>query len=124
MALGAGGLLAYQNGVEVNFKERTYRMITAFGPQGFGAWEPLPTIKCVSIFKANLVSSTYGRSNASITTKQTVIQVNLATEKNKRIRLFETEKIEEAFIFAKAIGQKLELNIWDATKREGKWLDR
>lgn len=123
MALGAGGLLAYQSGIEVNFKERSYRLITAIGPKGFGSWEPLPSIKCVSVFKTELVSSTYGRSNASITTKQTVIQVNLATEQNKRIRLFETEDRAEAFVVAKEVAQQLELNIWDATEREGKWLD-
>ncbi|MDB4655874.1 hypothetical protein OAE48_03405 [Flavobacteriales bacterium] len=97
-------------------------MITAMGTQGVGSWEPLSEIKCVSIFKINLVSSTYGRSNASITTRQTVIQVNLATEQNKRIRLFETEEIEEAIVFAKNVAQKLDLNIWDALGKEGKWL--
>ena len=38
MALGAGGLIAYQSGIEVNFKDKTYRMITAMGTQGFGSW--------------------------------------------------------------------------------------
>lgn len=122
MGVGAIGLLAYQDGIEVNFKERTYRMITAFGPQGFGSWEPLPPIKCVSVFKTKLVSTTYGRSNASVTSTQEVIQVNLATERNKRIRLFETEDKEEAFRFAKEVSQKLELRIWDATDRDGKWI--
>lgn len=124
LAVGAIGLIAYQSGIEVNYKDRTYRMITAMGPQAFGSWEPLPAIKCVSVFKTNLVSKTYGRSNASITTNQTVIQVNLATEQNKRIRLFETEEMEEAFVFAKDLAQKLDLNIWDATAKEGKWLDK
>ncbi|MCB0755659.1 MAG: hypothetical protein H6603_03370 [Flavobacteriales bacterium] len=123
LALGAAGLLIYQNGIEVNFKDRSYRLITAFGPQGFGEWEPLPPLKCVSVFKTQLVSSTYGRSNASITTRQEVIQVNLATEQNKRIRLLETENVEEAFAFAKEAAQKLNVQLWDAaTSKEGKWL--
>ena len=124
MALVAVGLLAYQNGVEVNVKERTYRMITAIGPKVFGQWQPLPAIKCVSVFKTNLVNSTYSRSNRSVTTKQTVIQVNLATEQNDRIRVFETEEIEEAFVFAKEFAQKLNLNVWDATEPQGKWLNK
>lgn len=124
LALGAGGILAYQNGIELNFAERTFRLITAFGQQGFGNWEPLPPIKCVSIFKTQLVSSTYGRSNASVTTRQDVIQVNLATEQNKRIRLFETDNFEEALLFATEVSQKLNLMIWDATTRDGKWLDQ
>jgi hypothetical protein len=40
MALGAGGLLAYQSGIEVNFRQRSYRTITAFGPQAFGIVAP------------------------------------------------------------------------------------
>lgn len=124
MALVAVGLLAYQNGIEVNVKERTYRMITAIGPKGLGTWQPLPAIKCVSVFKTNLANTTYSRSNRSVTTKQTVIQVNLATEQNDRIRVFETEEIEEAFVFAKELAQKLNLNVWDATEPEGKWLNR
>lgn len=123
LALGDGGLIMYHNGIEVNFNDRKYRMITAFGPQGFGEWEPLPPVKCVSIFKTQLVSSTYGRSNASITTRQNVIQVNLATEQNKRIRLFETENMDEAFAFGQEVAQKLELKLWDATTKEGRWVD-
>lgn len=122
LAIGAGGLLIYQNGIEVNFKERSYRMITAFGSQAFGTWQPLPPLKCVSVFKTQLVSSTYGRSNASITTREEVVQVNLATEQNQRIRLFETDNSEEAFTFAKDLAQKLDLNIWDATDKVGKWM--
>jgi hypothetical protein len=124
LAIGAGGLIAYQSGIEVNFKERTYRMITAFGLQGFGNWEPLPPIKCVSVFRTQLVSSTYGRSNASVTTREEVIQVNLATEQNKRIKLLETDSTEEAFAFAKEVAHKLDLNIWDATEKEGKWMGK
>lgn len=123
LALGAGGLIAYQSGIEVNFQERSYRLITAFGPQGFGSWEPLPPLKCVSVFKTQLVSSTYGRSNASVTTREEVIQVNLATEQNKRIRLLETQNMDEAFAFAKEASQKLDLKVWDATSKEGQWLD-
>jgi hypothetical protein len=124
MALGAGGLLAYHSGIEVNFTARTYRFITAMGTTGFGTWQPLPELRSVSLFRTTLVSSTYGRSNASITTKQQVIQVNLATAQNQRIRLFETEHMAEALAFAKHVEQQLDLPIWDATEREGKWLER
>jgi hypothetical protein len=124
LAISAVGLIAYQSGIEVNFKNLTYRMITAFGPQGFGSWEPLPVLKCVSIFRTTLVSTTHGRSNASVTTRDEVIQVNLATEQNKRIRLFETDNIDEAFAFAKDVSQKLNLRVWEATSPEGHWVDQ
>lgn len=123
MALGAGGLLAYQSGIEVNFSNRTYRTITAFGPKAFGTWQPLPALTSVSVFRTQVVSRTYGRSNASITTRDEVIQVNLATGRNERIRLLETEQMEEAFAFAKEVAQQLDLRLWDATSKEGQWVD-
>ncbi len=123
MALGAGGLLAYHSGIEVNFSARTYRRITTFGRQAFGTWEPLPALTSVSVFRTHVVSRTYGRSNASFTSRDEVIQVNLATERNERIRLLETEHIEEAFAFAKEVAQQLDLRLWDATSKEGQWVD-
>ncbi len=123
MALGAGGLLAYQSGIEVNFSNRTYRTITTFGPQAFGTWQPLPALTSVSVFRTQVVSRTYGRSNASFTSRDEVIQVNLATAQNKRIRLLETEHMEKAFTFAKQVAQQLDLRLWDATSKEGQWVD-
>lgn len=123
MALAAFGLITYQSGIEVDFTAQTYRLVTAFGSKGFGDWKPFPPIKCVSVFKTNLVSTTYGRSNASITTRNEVIQVNLATEQNERIQLHETENMDEAMTFAKDVAQKLNLKVWDATTKEGKWVE-
>lgn len=123
LALGAAGLITYNSGIEVNFQERRFRMITAFGNKGFGNWEQLPDLECVSVFKTKLVSKTYGRSNASITSEQEVIQVNLATDDNKRIRLLETESAAEAFAFAKEVSGQMNLRIWDATTKEPKWLN-
>jgi hypothetical protein len=123
MVLAAGGLLSYQRGIEINFEERNYRLITAFGTQGFGEWQQLPEIKCVSVFKTTLTSRTYGRSNASVTSTESVIQVNLATIQNTRIRLLETEDLDEAFAFAKEVSCKLNLPIWDASAKEGSWMD-
>lgn len=123
LTVGAVGLISYNSCIEVNFQERKFRMITAFGTKGFGNWESLPELKCVSVFKTKLVSKTYGRSNASLTSEQEVIQVNLATEDNKRIRLLETESIDEAFAFAKEVSGTINLRVWDATTKEAAWLN-
>ena len=123
MALAAAGLFLYQSGIEINFSQRKYRLITAFGSQGFGNWEALPELKCVSVFKTKFSSKTYGRSNASITTTQHLVQVNLVTAENKRLLCFESESKEESFGFAKKLAARLDEKIWDATEQEGKWLD-
>ena len=122
MGLGGIGVLAYQPGEEVDFANRRYRLITALGPQSFGTWESLPPLKCISVFKTQLVSSAFGRSGASVTSRQSVIQVNLATAGNQRIRLLETEDKEAAFAFAQQLVPKLDLQVWDATEREGRWV--
>lgn len=123
MALAAGGLLLYQSGIEVDFKERKYRLITAFGNQGFGEWEALPALKCVSVFRTKFSSQTYGRSNASVTTTEQVIQVNLVTAQDKRMLLFESEDKNDAFDFARNVAAKLNEKLWDATEKEGQWVN-
>jgi|GEM_PF-1301147 len=116
------GLLAYQTGIEVDFAQRRYRMVTIFGPQRFGDWLPLPEMTCVSVFRTTIVSSTYGRSSASVTQRDQVTQVNLATVDNRRIRLLEVEDSTEAFAFAQLVATKTGLRIWDATGKEGRWM--
>jgi hypothetical protein len=115
-------LYLYQTGIEVDFKVHTYRNIIALGPLSFGKWEGIPPLKSISVFKATIVSSATSRANVTITQRDQVIQVNLITTLNKRIKLLETENKEEAFALAKKIAPILDLDIWDATEREGKWL--
>lgn len=122
MVVGSAGILTFYNGIELDFKNQTYRNINSVGTMGFGEWIPFPDFQYVSVFAVNLVSSVYGRSGASVTQKQGVFQVNLITKQNKRIRVLETENIEEAFQFAKEIAPKLNLKIWDATTKEANWL--
>lgn len=88
-----------------------------------GKWRSLPELKCLSVFKTKLVSRTYGRSNASITTEESVVQVNLVSESNERIKLLEVENLDEAVVFAKDWSKKLDTRVWDAADREGKWLE-
>ncbi len=121
MVLGAGGLLTWQSGIEVSMKDRKYRLINSFGPLVVGDWGDLPPLKCVSVFKTNLVSNTYSRTGMAVTNREAVIQVNLATESNQRIRLYDANKVDDAFEFATDLSRELKLKIWDATTRDQKW---
>lgn len=122
--LGAGGIIAYHSGIEIRVSSREYRLMHALGTKGFGDWQPLPGLKCVSLFKTRLTSRTYGRSNASFTSTDTVYQVNLATEQNKRILLYESQTLNQSLDFANQCAAHLQLPVWDATEREGRWLER
>ncbi len=122
--IGAGGIFVYESGIEIDFKNNKYRLINSFGLLSFGEWITLPPIEYVSVFSVNLVSAAYGRSGAKVTQKQNVIQVNLITPQNKRLRILETKEHEQAFKFAKEIADSLDLNIYDATNKEGKWINK
>jgi hypothetical protein len=52
-----------------------------------------------------------------------VVQVNLITERNQKIKILEVESKEPAFLLAKAVARKLDVNVWDATEREGNWVE-
>jgi hypothetical protein len=69
------------------------------------------------------VSRIEGRSGASVSDKQIVIQVNLITDKNVRLRLFETNDKEKAMVFAKELAPQLHLRVWDATQSDGHWVE-
>jgi hypothetical protein len=121
MAIGSVGLLTWESGIELNIEDRKYRLINSFGPVGFGDWDDIPPLKCVSVFKTNLVSNTYSRTGMAVTNREAIIQVSLATESNQRIRLCDTEEAAEAFEFATELAKEFNLKVWDATSRDQKW---
>ena len=122
VGIGSIGLLGYQSGIEVDFQNKKYRLITIFGPQSFGDWKPLPPLKYISVFKAKIITSMTTPRNITVSQKGDIIQVNLISDKNKVIRLFYTEDVNEAFEFANQTAPKLQLKIWNATVKPAKWL--
>jgi hypothetical protein len=118
----AGLFLLYQTGIEINFQQKTYRYITSFGIYDFGNWVDLPELKLISVFKLNISSSFFSRSGRSTTKNDIVIQVNLVSHDNKRIKLLESKNVNEAFAYANELIPLLNLKVWDATDKEGKWV--
>lgn len=125
IVLGLGSIifLGYRQGIEIDFKQRKYRDVYYFGNIGFGNWKFLPEIKYVSVFRTIITSGVTGRSGASITTKERVILVNLIHGKNQIINVFKTEDVDEAFKKAEIISTHLNVKIYDATERKGKWFN-
>lgn len=123
LALGATGFLSYKRGIEINFLSNEYRNVKAFGPQFLGSWSPLPPLNYISVFKQKLAGKIYGRSGNAISQEMDIIEVKLVTNQNKTISLFATKNEQEAFDVAKSLSEKLALRIWDATEREGKFIN-
>lgn len=116
-------IVGHVRGIEVDLENKNFRNVVIFGNHAFGSWQPLPKINYVSVFKAIIASSIMGRSGATVTTREKAILVNLIHDKNKRLLVYKTENVEEAFVRAKIFAEKLDVKIYDATTRKGHWLD-
>ncbi len=125
IALGMGALLliGYTDGFDIDFKGKKYRKTKYLGPMAFGKWIDLPEVKYISVFRVIITSGVRGLSNTRVSSQEKVIVINLIYDKNKRLRVYKTEDKNDAFEKAGLISKGLGLRIYDATEREGKWLD-
>lgn len=119
--LAAIAFFMYRTGIEVDFTKKRYRLISRPGSPSEIDWNDLPPLQYVSIFRTTYARITRGRSNIGYKRRYSVIQVNLITAKNNRITVFETYSTEEAFECAALFAKHLQLRIWDATEKTGKW---
>jgi hypothetical protein len=110
-------------GLEIDMEERKYRNIIIIGNQSFGNWKYLPEIKYISVFRTIIVSSIVGRSGATVSNREKTILINFIHGKNQRLRVYKTDNVEDAFLKAKYFSEKLNLRIFDATSKKGKWLE-
>ncbi len=116
------GQLAYKKGIEIDIKNKKYRLYTSIGPVYIGDWEPLFGIQYISVFRA-LLASTPSAIPQDFKHREEVFQVNLITRENTRLKFLQTIHDKEAWEFAKEIAPKLNLKIWDATNKKGKWYE-
>lgn len=123
MGLGSIGLFSFRSGIEVNIPERKYRMVNMLGPQVFGTWEDLPELDYISLFKTNITFSASSLTTATISQTDTYIQVNLITEKKKKIKVYEGKDFNEALARAKQFSKDFQLDIWNATVRPADWYE-
>jgi hypothetical protein len=124
IAVGFGLLIiGYTDGFEINFKNRKYRNTQFIGPVAFGTWNDLPEISYISVFRTVIASSVRGLSNTKISSKEKVVIINLIYGKNKRLRVYKTEDIEDAFKKAQLLSRELDLRIYDATSHVGVWFE-
>lgn len=123
LGLCSTALMSYKRGIEVDFKNKRYKYFTAFGPQEFGNWENLGSLKYVSVFGANYVNTVQGVGSASASVSNKLFEVNLITEKNQRINICTLKDVDGAFEQARIMSKELSLKIYDATTREPQWID-
>lgn len=88
----------------------------------FGKWKSFPNFEYISMFTASKRQELSVQSQMS-STKITEIDVNLIYNANRRLTVFSNNDYQEAYSVAKLFSDKLSLKIYDATNREGVWLD-
>jgi len=111
-------------GIELDLIQLKYRYVRIIGNLSFGNWKNLPQIKYISVFRTILASSIMGRSGATITNREKTILINLVYGKNQRLLVYKTENINDAFAKAKYFSEKLNVRIFDATNKKGKWMEQ
>ncbi len=105
----------------VSFSLSKYRYALRIFTIKLGSWEPMPKVEYVSIFSAKKRQDV-AVGPITTSTAYSEMEVNLVYNKSKRLTVFETNDFSNAFSIAELFAAQLNLKIYDATKREGKWL--
>jgi hypothetical protein len=108
------------NGIEIDCENKRYRKGRIVGNICTGSWKALPDVKYISVFSVNMVTKVRGRSNACVTSKNRVIEVNLIYGKRGRLTVYKTSEANDAFEKACLISEKMNLKILDATSADRK----
>lgn len=109
-------------GIVLDVENKRYKKVLFFRNKAKGRWNDLPEINYVSIFNTTVVSTSHSLSYNCIELKKQVLIINLVYDKNTRLSVFETTNYDEALGKARYIANSLQLPIYDASMRGGKWL--
>nr|WP_321232643.1 hypothetical protein [uncultured Psychroserpens sp.] len=119
-----GLLLLKTEGSEINLQSNTYRKTTSFLGITFGAWRNLNNPEYISIFNTT-EDITLRALTAETTNSFPIIVLNIFYEKNKKITVYKTKNIKDAFDVASHIADALLIDLLDATEKgDYKWIDK
>lgn len=119
-----GLVLLKTDGSEINLESRTYRKTTSFLGVKFGAWKTLNNPEYISVFNTT-EDVTIRALSAETTNTFPIIVLNIFYEKNKKITVYKTKNINDAFDVASHIADALLIDLLDATtKGDYKWVDK
>jgi hypothetical protein len=118
---GIGVFLMLQEGSEINLASKKYRELYAVLGVKVGKWKDLPPIEYVSVFKTKENKRVQGMG-ASANFSNEVYKLNLFYNRNKKIEVYITDNLKDAFDKAKYISEILNIDVLDATERESKWV--
>ena len=106
----------------VDITNKRYKRARLFRNKVMGSWKPFPSVSYISVFKTTMVNKSTSLSGISMVQKEKVVMINLIHHKNRRLNIYQTIDVEEAIEKAKVIALTMDLPIYDATSKNGKWL--
>ncbi|WP_298900815.1 hypothetical protein [uncultured Psychroserpens sp.] len=119
-----GLVLLKTEGSDINLKSNTYRKTISFLGIRFGTWRTLENLEYISVFNTT-EDITLRALTAETTNSLPIIVLNLFYERNKKITVYKTENVKDAFNVASHIADALIIDLLDATEKgDYKWVNK
>ncbi len=119
-----GVMMLKTEGSEIDLESQTYRNVNAFLGFTFGKWQKLQNPEYVSVFNTT-EDITVRALTAETTNTFPIIVLNIFYERNKKITVYKTKQVKDAFEVASHIADALLIDLLDATEKgDYKWVDK
>ena len=119
-----GFMLLKTDGSEIDLESKTYRKTDSLLGFTIGKWQTLQNPEYISVFNTT-EDITVRVLTAETTNSFPIIVLNIFYERNKKITIYKTENIKDAFDVASHIADALAIDLLDATvKNDYKWVDK
>lgn len=106
----------------ISFSLSRYRDSFSIFGYRIGKWITLPEFESISIFNAKK-GQTMNHGSMSATASYAELEVNLIYNRSRRLTVYTTRDYNKALDISTKFAAKYNLSIYDASTREGKWLD-
>ena len=119
-----GVMMLKTEGSEINLESQTYRKINSVLGIKIGKWQKLKNPEYISVFNTT-EDITWRVVTAETTNSFPIIDLNIFYEKNKKLTVYKTKNIKDAFDVASHIADALLIDLLDATEKGNfKWVDK
>ncbi|WP_040280564.1 hypothetical protein [Psychroserpens damuponensis] len=119
-----GMMMLKTEGSEIDLESKTYRKTNSILGYRIGKWQTLQNPDYISVFNTT-EDITVRALTAETTNTFPIIVLNIFYDRNKKITIYKTEDIKNAFDVASHIADALSIDLLDATvKNDYKWVDK
>jgi hypothetical protein len=108
--------------LSVSFSLAKYRYTFSLFQLKIGSWQSFPNFESISIFNAKK-SQGMSAGSQSGTAVFSELEVNLVYNRSRRLTIYTTQKFDKALSVANIFAEKLDLRIYDASTRDGHWIN-